>query len=134
MSRPIRDLEARLHALDRLALATRERADKETKAVYLDDSASVQTGVFVEACRRLERSSTWFPKMKELLDMCDVVAREHRIREEANRPRLGEIPTPDPERVRMWLDKIREAARGKRMPSADVPNEYDGGRTVRRVK
>lgn len=134
MTQPIRDLETRLHALDRLAIATRERCDKETKAVYLDDTAGIETAVLVEACRRLERSSSWFPKMKELLEHCEVVAREQRIRRELQSPRLRDLPTPDPERQRMWLEKIREAALGKRMPSVEVPNEHDGERTLRRVK
>lgn len=128
------DKEARLKAMTRLALATREKVEPQTFAVYLDDVQRVETAVLIDACRRLEKSSEWFPKVKELLDMCNVVAKERQIREEMNRPRLSAAQTPDPDRVAMWMEKIRASCRGKRMPSAEVPNERDGGRTMRSVK
>lgn len=128
------DKETRLKALTRLAIAVQAKLEPQTFAIYLDDLNDIETVLVVEACRRLEKTEEWFPKPKILRQMCSVVARERQIREELNRPRLSAGETPDPERVAMWMEKIKAACRGHRMPSADVPNERDGGRTVRRVK
>ena len=107
--------ETRLHALTRLALATREKVDRETYVLYLDDTSGFSTGVLVDACRRLETSAAWFPKVAELMEECRTVARQHMERaEERARKRLPP-PAPRPEVTEEFLAKIRALARKKAM-------------------
>lgn len=113
----IRDKEQRNSALTRLGIATRDKLDTEARLVYLEDTQRIDTAVFVEACRRLEKAAQFFPKVAELIAACDVVAKEIRIREEQLRPRLAAPDEPDDARKAMWMAKIRAACQGKRMPS-----------------
>ncbi len=128
------DKEQRVKALTRLGVATREKLEPQTFAVYLDDTAWIETKAFVEACRRLETIAQWFPKVAELMEMCRLVAKEYQLRAEADRPRLSAPPEPSPERIREHMANIKAACfgRAKSMPSADVPSV--DGRTLRRVK
>lgn len=111
------DAERRLEAITRLAVATRERAEPQTFQVYLENTAKVATDVLIEAGRRLEKSATWFPKVSELLETCNAVAREQRIRYELSRPRLKPPPELTPEQKAKYLEAIRKACQGiKDMP------------------
>lgn len=94
----------------------REKVEKPTYAVYLDDTATIETRILVEACHRLEKSGQWFPKVSELLEACRLVAKEEQIRREANRKRLPAPDEPDATRKAMWMAKIRAICQGKRMP------------------
>lgn len=114
MSSPKTDRERRFGALARLAAATREKVEKETYAVYLDDTKHIAVDVLELAAHRLEKSSNWFPKVAELIDACNYVLRERQIRDEQNRPRLMPDDTPSPERMAELMAKIRAACQGKR--------------------
>lgn len=113
------DADRRLQSLIRLAWATRTKLEKEEFVVYLDDVTGIQTDVLVEACRRLEKSATWFPKVSELLETCNAVAREQRIRYELSRPRLKPPPELTPEQKAKYLAAIKRACMGiKGFPKA----------------
>jgi endonuclease YncB( thermonuclease family) len=111
----LRDKDARLTALERLAVATREKVEPQTFALYLEDTALIPTDTLVAACRRLERSMTWFPKLKEILDGCALVVADQQAQQVVHR--LQPHDAPDPERLQMWMEKIKAACQGKRMPS-----------------
>lgn len=83
---------ARIEALTRLAIATREKVDRAAYVLFVENTADVELKVFVEACRRLEHSAQWFPKVSELRDECRVVAARHRERKEASRRQLTDGP------------------------------------------
>jgi len=68
------DKAIRLESLTRLAIATREKIDRATYVLYLEDTADYSTAAMTMACRRLEHSSKWFPKVGELREECSVVA------------------------------------------------------------
>lgn len=129
------DKETRLKALTRLAIATREKVEPQTFAVYLDDTQSIATSVLAEACHRLEKSATWFPKVAEVLEACSTVVKERKLREEWSRPRLNPpADEPSPERKMQWLQTLREICTRRAMPSVDVSDDRTDGRTLRRVK
>ncbi len=67
--------DRRVKALTRLALATREKVEPATYVLYVEDTAGFPTDVLESACRRLETSLTWFPKVSELVEECRVVSR-----------------------------------------------------------
>lgn len=97
---------ARLEALTKLAIATREKLERETIGVYLDALQGWSTAIFVEACRRLQSASQWFPKVAEIADACRTVEREQQIRKEQR-----QLKAPDdqisPERWQQLLADIR---------------------------
>jgi hypothetical protein len=88
------DREIRLKALTRLAIATREKPEPQTYAVYLDDTKGFSTEAILRACRHLEHSLQWFPKVSELRQACDF--QEQRLVEARaqRRPKLadGDVP------------------------------------------
>jgi hypothetical protein len=106
------DRELRVRALTQLAIATREKLEPQTIATYLDDVARVSTPILVAACERLRKSAEWFPKVRELLDACQAVAHERKMREELNRPRLNPPPEPTAEQKAIYLQRIKDACRG----------------------
>jgi hypothetical protein len=81
----VAEVDQRIGALHRLAVATREKADPETLALYLEGSGRYATVDVVLACRRLEGRVAWFPKLAELLSECDVVQAERWERDQASR-------------------------------------------------
>ncbi len=109
----IRDKEQRLAAVVRLGVALRDRLDTEAQLIYLEDTQRVETAVLVEACRRLEKSAQFFPKVSELLSACNLVAKEHELRAAQLRPKLAAPAEPTPERKAELLAKIRAACQGR---------------------
>lgn len=112
------DRKVRLEALTRLALATREKPEPQTYVVYLEDTARERTDVLLEACRRLEKSSAWFPKVAELLAECAVIAKHRREAEDQKRLLMPANFVPAApgaaERFKAMVEKI---VREKRMPA-----------------
>jgi hypothetical protein len=115
----LHDKAERLKTLTELAIATREKVERQTFDVYLDDTAQVPTWALVDACYRLRKSAEWFPKVKELLDACSTVLREREIRNQAKR--LPPADECDPLRAKEWLEKIKIASQGHRMPDPNSP-------------
>lgn len=123
LPKPARD--ARLTALGRLALATREFPPLVTKRdelamqaffqIYLEDTASFPTNVVVEACRWLEINQAWFPKVAELVEACRTVGRRQQERRESVTRRLLESPPVAPESLAEFKAKIRAIAQRKVM-------------------
>jgi hypothetical protein len=108
--------EARLKALTRLALATREKVEPSVYVIYLEDTAAFSTGVMTEACQRLERSSAWFPKVAELIEECRLVAQQQQERrEQAERQKRIMPPPPRPEFMADVMQRLRQLARKKSM-------------------
>lgn len=100
---------ARLEALTKLAIATREKVERETFAVYLESLSGWSTAILVEACRRLQTASQWFPKVAEIVESCRVVEREKQIREDQKKLKPAEfVPVPR-EIVEDFMRQIREA-------------------------
>ena len=87
-----RDKEKRLEAFTRVAMATREKIDRATYVLYLEDTSDYSTAVVMTACKRLEHSSRWFPKVGELRDECRIVAAH--LAEEAETKRRALMPPP----------------------------------------
>lgn len=109
------DEDKRMEALTRLALATREKVDRASYVLYLEDTARFSTAVIVDACRRLETSSPWFPKLAELIEECRIVAQQHAERAEAERRKRLPPPPPRPEFLADVMAKIRALGRTKGM-------------------
>lgn len=82
--------ERRIAALTRLAIATREKVDKATYVLYVEQTSNVPVSVLEAACRRLETSSDWFPKLSQVLEECRIVGQ--RRAEQAAQKRL---PPPE---------------------------------------
>ena len=104
----------RINALTRLALATREKVESPTYVVYVEDTAHFSTAVVVQACKRLEHSSSWFPKVAELIEECRLVANR-----EAERRAAWQLPAhtdkADPERLATFLEQCKAEVRRKSM-------------------
>lgn len=116
MTRP-QDRDLRLKALSRLAIATREKVEVQTFAVYLDDLKPFPTLAVERACRRLESTVTWFPKVAELVEACRIEAR--RIEEAAaqRRPKLAAGDRPvDPAKWAKFKDDVAAVIAKKGMP------------------
>lgn len=57
--------------------------------LFVENTAHVELSVFTEACRRLETSAQWFPKVSELLEECRIVnARRQAERDEKRRKQI----------------------------------------------
>lgn len=104
---------ARLSALTKLALATREKAEPEVFRVYLEALAGWSTEVLAEACTRLQRTAQWFPKVAEIVEACNTIHRERQQRLEQKR--LGApVPAPiSPEQHAEIMAKFRAVLKGK---------------------
>lgn len=100
---------ARLEALTKLAIATREKVERETFGVYLESLDSWSTGYLVEACRRLQRTATWFPKVAEIMECCRTVERERQIVAESRRLAPAEFTPIPKEKFERFLADIRAA-------------------------
>jgi hypothetical protein len=110
------DKRIRLEALTKLAIATREKAEPQTFAVYLEDLAAWRTSTLVEACRRLRLTAQWFPKVAEIAEACRAVAREAELRADARRLKPAEFVPVPAERVEEFKRQIRVAIGRKGMP------------------
>ena len=108
--------ELRMQALTRLAIATREKVDRETYVLYLEDTSHVPLGVLVTACRRLEKASSWFPKVHDVLEECRIVAARQR-EEQEGKARLRLMPPAPAEQWRAEDIKrrVQELVRQKGM-------------------
>jgi hypothetical protein len=105
----------KLTALTRLALATREKVDRETFVLYLEAVQAFSPALVTEACRRLEDAMKWFPKKAELLEECGRVAmRDRERREDRERKRLPPAPL-SPERHAEIMARFRDVLRSKAM-------------------
>jgi len=105
----------KIAALTRLALATREKVDRETYVLYLEAVSRYSVSVVSEACRRLEDTARWFPKKAELMEECALVAARHQERQEERARALLMPPEPSPERKQEFLRKLRELIASKSM-------------------
>ncbi len=103
-------------ALTRLSAATGATIDKGIIDVYLENRSIQQfsTAVIVTACRELEDTSEWFPKLVELKRYCERV--EIRLARAA-RPQLPEPEKPkqDIDRLLNFMKQTRAELRKKRM-------------------
>lgn len=106
--------EARLTALTKLALRTREKVEPATFVLYVEDTAKFSTAVVVEACDRWGRSQAWFPKAAELIEECRLVAQRHEERREQRQLSAHSEPA-SPERLAKFLDDVKALARQKAM-------------------
>lgn len=120
------DRKIRLEALTRLALATREKPEPQTYVVYLENTVRVRTDVLIEACRRLEKSSTWFPKVAELLAECDLIAKRYREQQEQKQLVPANFVPASPEKVEAVKQMLKSLSRKKRM--SPVPPTIPEGR------
>ena len=94
------ETEQRVAAMTRIALATREKIDRATFALYLEGVAGYSTATVIEACRRIEDRSSWFPKKAELLEECRIVAqRKADAAEEQRRKRLPPAPLTETQKA-----------------------------------
>jgi len=104
----------RVNALTRLALATREKVESATYVVYVEDTAHFSADVLAQACKRLEHSSPWFPKVAELIAECQLVANR-----EAERRAARQLPAnaekADPDRLAAFLEQCKAEVARKSM-------------------
>lgn len=108
-------LERRMAALTKLAIRTREKVEKETYVVYVEDTAHFPTQVVEIACQRLGTMQSWFPKSHELIEDCRAVAKHQAEQSEAKARRL-QLPEPaNPERLQKFLDDVKAEVRRKAM-------------------
>lgn len=110
------DKRLRLAALTRLALATREKAEPQVFQVYLEALSGWSADTLTEACRRLQTSATWFPKVAEISEACTTVANERHQRDEQRRL-SAHLPDPiSPERHAEIMAQFRAVLKRKVMP------------------
>lgn len=100
-----------------MAIATREKVDRAAYVLFVEDTADVELSVFVEACRRLEHSAAWFPKVAELRDECRIVATRRREDRESQRRYLTDGPPISEEQWQEIKAKFHEVLARRRMPS-----------------
>lgn len=105
--------QARVNALTRLALATREKVEPAVYVVYVEDTQHFGTVVFVEACRRLEKSVAWFPKVAELVEQCRIVNQEYL--DQTAKPRQLTEPELSPQKKAEIMARFREVIGRKAM-------------------
>ena len=102
-------------ALKRLHKATREKWDPEAASIYVQGTAQFPTEVFVLACRRLETTAEWYPKLAELCDECRLVFKHMQDkRQQAKRRQLDVAPVSD-EQIRDIRRRVQEALQRMRM-------------------
>lgn len=99
------NFDIRSAALESLAIATRETLTPEMTKLYIERTDYFQDAVFADACRRLEMSSRWFPKLAELVEQCRMIMREHGT---AIRRQPDNFVPPSPEAVEAFLAEIRQ--------------------------
>jgi hypothetical protein len=110
------DRDTRMKAFSRLAIATREKMDPQAFAVYLDDTRGFTTEAVLRACRHLEHSLQWFPKVSELREACAF--QEQRLREarEQRRPKLADGDKPvTPELWREFRSRVNALIQKRQM-------------------
>lgn len=107
--------EQRVTTLTRLALATREKVETAVYVVYVEDTAHISLPVFQMACRRLEHSSKWFPKVAELLEECGTVARHLQEQEDGRKRFMLSEPPVSPEKIRTFRQAVAERLQRMRM-------------------
>jgi hypothetical protein len=89
--------------------------ERASYVLYLEDTARFSTAVVVEACRRLETSSQWFPKLAELVEECQRVAQRHQEQREAERRKRLPPPPPRPEFMADVMARLKALTREKGM-------------------
>lgn len=90
------DKTRRIAALSRLAIATREKMEPAAFVVYIEDTQRFSTVVLERACRHLATTVTWFPKVSELIEACQIVSRQLvEDRDQARRRALRPPPLSD---------------------------------------
>lgn len=107
--------ERRLTALTRLAIATREKCDRATYLLYLEHVQRFSTEVVIAACRRLESSSEWFPKVAQLVEECRVVARHKAEQQEQHKRRMLDIPPVDAAKIKQMREMVKEFLNARRV-------------------
>ena len=122
--------QQRITSLLRLASATRTKLDPQDHAVYLDGTSGFSPETFAAACRHLETTAEFFPRLSEVVQACLAVVGERKRREELARPRLRDS-MPDPisaERHAEIMAKLRELIGTKTInavPRARRPGRED---------
>ncbi len=104
--------DPRAAALMRLAVATREKLDAGVYDVYLSHLALFRADTVIAACRELERTAQWFPKVAELERECrrqERAARQQVQRQLAARVPEPVEPTPDLPRMERFMAAVRKA-------------------------
>lgn len=105
----------RLESLTRLALATREKVTRDVYVLYLEDTADFSTDVVLSACRRLEHSASWFPKVAELRAECLAVARQKAEQLAQKRLNLLTEPQVSPEKLAKFKAAVQALINRKGM-------------------
>ncbi len=110
-----------IDALERLASATQTRTDDAawlgTLRVYVENLERYSADIVTAACRKLETTATWMPKVAEILDQCRQI---HRTQAPQAPVRLDPQPDPTPEQLAMrdnFLAELRAMIATKRMPN-----------------
>lgn len=107
--------ERRMAALTKLAIRTREKVERETFVVYVEDTAMFDTAIVELACHRIGTSQTWFPKVNELIEECKAVAKQRQEqRESEQRKQLPPAPI-SPEKWAEIQARFRDVLRRKAM-------------------
>lgn len=125
---PKADRDARIEALTKLALVTKEfpppktTFEKESQQkfllIYLEDTAMFATSVVVEACHRLRLRMNWFPKGAELRDECRIVAQQEQERLDSQRRRIAaprdQVSDARLANIRQDVDRMLATLSGKK--------------------
>lgn len=116
MSWAQRDRERRMSALTALALAVKEKVEPATYVLYVGDTQRFPAQVLEIACERLRRSREWWPKLSDVIDECQLVARQQAERVDAQRRRsqLPESPI-DAEKLARFKDDVARLVQRRRM-------------------
>ncbi len=88
-----------------------------TLRVYFENLERYSPEVVRAACRKLETTATWMPKVAEILDQCRQI---HRTQIQSAPVRLDPQPDPTPAQLAMrdnFLTELRAMINGKRMPN-----------------
>lgn len=103
----------RAEIIGRLAVATREKLERQTLDVYIEALQGWSVETLRSACMRLQTSATWFPKVAEINDTCNVV-RQHEVERKQARQLSSGTPA-DPERLSQFLADVKAEVARKSM-------------------
>lgn len=107
---------ARLNALTRLALATREKCEPQTLQVYLDMTAGWSVEILTQACERLGRTAQWFPKVGDITAECESVYKQAAERRETARLLNAEPPVSSARQAELFRG-LADLVKAKRWPA-----------------
>jgi hypothetical protein len=111
------EARARTNCFTRLAIATREKVEPATTAVYLESTAGWSLETLRVACHQLEMRSAWFPKVAEINEACHAAVKQREaLRPQKSFPSHEDAPVSEARRVEL-LRSLADLVKRKDWPT-----------------